>query len=502
MVSDLVNKEIRTNLFAFLIILFLTLLLSFPYVNVGLDRDEGAYLLIASKILHGGVPYRDILESKPIALYFFLTIPAYLFGNWIYGLRVFGFLLVAITAFIIFLIGKNLRDIELGFLSSFIFILLQLFTPSMLGFLILSETISNLFIVLAVYFLLFEKPDIKTASIVGLLSSLAFLTRQTAVLLVIITPIYIYYSKEIKQKSKYFCYFLLGALSIIAIFTLYLIINSAFWDAIYNTFLSMLDPSGPYATGEGASLNTFKFLVLLYFLFNGLIITILAIIGIKNLQNTKERFILLWLIFSIIFAQVSPSIFMHYYIIVLPALSLLAGIGCKKIFGIGKIFHKNKKIYYLTTLISIIAVAVLIIAQFSYFVPYPIFVMNGGKAYADTLSYNDEISIIEMLKNTSKDEKIFVFPSEPEIYYLTGKDPLSEKIHFNDVWFMQPNNDQLNKYTIQLLSEKRPKYVIIANNSFFESINKTSNGRIFIQYVDTYYHPSREIGIAQIYEIN
>ena len=502
MCCDIMDKEIQCNITAFLIILSITLLLSFPYSNVGLERDEGSYLLIASKILRRGVPYKDITENKPIALYFFLTIPVYLLGSWINGLRVFGFILIALTAFIIFLIGKNLKDIELGFLSSFIFILLQLFTPLMLGFLILSENISNLFIVLAIYLLLSKKLSPGVAFLIGILSSFAFLTRQTSLFLVAIIPLYIYYNKEIKQKFDFICYFLLGITLLIAIAAFYLFLNSALWDALYNTFLSMLDPYGPYATYDAGSLTSLKFYALFYFISDKLVIIFLMLLGIINLQNIKDKFILLWFFVSLISAQISPSMYLHYYIIILPALSLLVGIGSKSILEGGKIFYENKKIYHLFTLIFIIALSILLILQFSYFAPYPLFAMDTGKAYIDTLSYNEEILIANFIRNTSYDENIFVFPSEPQIYYLTGKDSISKMPLFNDVWFANANYSEINRLILQPLSEKRPKYIIIANNLHFEYINKTTNGRIFMQYVNKYYHPSREIGIAQIYEIN
>jgi 4-amino-4-deoxy-L-arabinose transferase-like glycosyltransferase len=500
---DLMSKEVKTNLIAFLILLFITFLFSFPYLNVGLERDEGSYFLIASKILRGSVPYKDITENKPIALYFFLTLPAYLLGNWINGLRVFGFIIIALTAFIIFLIGKKLIDIEFGFLSAFIFIFLQLFTPRMLGFLILSETISNLFVVLVVYLVLSKKLSPTIIFLIGLLSSVAFLIRQTSLFLVIIIPIYIYYNRR-KQKFNFIWYFLSGITLIIAIFVIYLFLNSALEDAFYHTFLSMSDPYGPYATYdiEGGSLTSTKFYALFYFIFDKLAITVLMLIGVMNLKNIKDKFILLWFLVSLIFAQISPSIYLHYYIITLPALSLLVGIGCTRILEFGKIFYKNKNIYYLFTLISIVALAILLIAQFSYFAPYPIFAMNGGKAYVDTFSYNDEIALTNMLKNTSEDERIFVFPAEPQVYYLTGKDPISKMPLFNDVWFAYADYNQLNKFLLQPLSEEKPKYIIIANNIHFEYINKTKNGRLFMQYVNKYYHLSSEIGIAQIYEMN
>lgn len=498
------QKEVKTNIAVFLSLLFLTLLFSFPYMNVGLERDEGMFLLMASKILRGGVPYRDMMDNKPILLYFFLTIPAYLFESWIHGLRLFGFFLVALVAFIIFLIGKNLRDTELGFLSAFVFIFLQLFTPRMVGYAILSETVSNLFAVAAIYLLLSKKLNLRTAFAIGILSSLAFLSRQTSLFILLIVPIYIYYNKEIKQKFKYLTYFVFGVFLLIAVFALYFAVNSATGDAMYNMFSSMLDAYGPYATyniTEG-SWDMLRFFAFLYVFSDKIALTFLMTIGVINLQNMKEKFILLWLILSLTFVLISPSIYLHYHILVLPAFSLLVGMGCKNILGMGKIFYKNKFVYYSFTIVSIIAIATLLVVQFSYFVWYPTYVMNGGKAYVDTLSYNDEIALMNILKNTTEDERIFVFPSEPQVYYLTGKDPINKMPFFNEIWFAHADYNQLNKFLLQPLLEKKPKYIIIANNIHFEYINKTENGRLFMQYVDKYYYISKEIGIAQVYEMN
>src|SRR3989304_6048980 len=43
-------------------------------LDLPLDRDEGAYAYIGSKLIHGTVPYRDAFDHKPPGVYFFYAL--------------------------------------------------------------------------------------------------------------------------------------------------------------------------------------------------------------------------------------------------------------------------------------------------------------------------------------------------------------------------------------------------------------------------------------------
>lgn len=47
-----------------------TIALSTNNIAVPLDRDEGAFLAVAQRILHGSIPYRDVFDHKGPGIYY------------------------------------------------------------------------------------------------------------------------------------------------------------------------------------------------------------------------------------------------------------------------------------------------------------------------------------------------------------------------------------------------------------------------------------------------
>src|SRR5262249_22169221 len=62
--------------------------IGFAYLNV----DESAYLAIGEAILHGAVPYVDIIDRKPVGLYLIYAFAAAIFPDPIIGARILGLL--------------------------------------------------------------------------------------------------------------------------------------------------------------------------------------------------------------------------------------------------------------------------------------------------------------------------------------------------------------------------------------------------------------------------
>ncbi len=72
--------------------------------------DEGQYILIAKKMLDGWVPYRDIVDNKPLGMYLSLIPAVLLGGKDMVKLRLYGALIASLTSFLIFLIGEKVKN--------------------------------------------------------------------------------------------------------------------------------------------------------------------------------------------------------------------------------------------------------------------------------------------------------------------------------------------------------------------------------------------------------
>lgn len=87
-----------------------------------LDRDEGAFLVIAQEILHGRIPYRDVFDQKPPGIYYLLagllalTKPLSITTR-ILTLRLFATLANALSAVGLLELGKHWWQRDVGRLA-------------------------------------------------------------------------------------------------------------------------------------------------------------------------------------------------------------------------------------------------------------------------------------------------------------------------------------------------------------------------------------------------
>lgn len=141
-------------------ILLATAMRFFSFFPSVINHDESTYIVIADAILHGQVYWRDVIDTKPIGIFLLFAFFQTVFGKSIIIIRLLAALWVAITAWVLFLVHKELilrhsnrEDIAGPIASGVIYI----FLTSVYTFYGVSpntELFLCLFIVVALYILL------------------------------------------------------------------------------------------------------------------------------------------------------------------------------------------------------------------------------------------------------------------------------------------------------------------------------------------------------------
>jgi 4-amino-4-deoxy-L-arabinose transferase-like glycosyltransferase len=468
----------RNNAWVLLLLIVLNILLTFyqPF-SKNFTVDEGQYLLIAKKMLDGWVPYRDIVNDKPLGLYLSLIPAVLLGGKDIVRLRLYGALIGSLTPLLIFLIGERLKNRWAGLISAFAYMLIGIF-PGFGGYLFITEPIANLFLVASFYILLFRKKTYSNFFLVGALATIACSIRQTCIFVFI--PIifgFICYGKRTDRK-KTIAAFLMG-MGVIAIpMLLYLTLNSALWDAVYWCVYA------PIRFGRGFGLEdkveTFgSFLSFFYPLI------LFAVVTLWDM--TRERKLLwLWLLSAFLMAQVSYSL-LHNYLVLGPPLSILAAIGGAELYerSRGKSRFAN---VYRGILIFLSASTILLI----FFELYTIAAIWKTKdIYGEQWAVSEYIS-----SHTSKDDGIFVFMDDPFIYYISEREPVTKMTFFWIEFLHYANDSEKNEYIFAPLEKSKPKYfvmepLIYGNDSSVLPVRR---------YLDENYTHVNDWGIFQLYE--
>lgn len=96
------------------LLVLVLLILAAPIVTYPLGRDQGEFAIIGMTILRGGVPYVDVWNPKPPAIFYTYATLIQLFGQTVWGLRLLDLFLFPIMAAALYDIGRRTDSPTLG----------------------------------------------------------------------------------------------------------------------------------------------------------------------------------------------------------------------------------------------------------------------------------------------------------------------------------------------------------------------------------------------------
>ncbi|MBL8156057.1 MAG: glycosyltransferase family 39 protein [Anaerolineae bacterium] len=122
----MIAQPARTRFFARIdrlapLILLVTTLLALPVITYPLGRDQGEFATIARGLLNGRVPYLELWNPKPPAIFYVYALAMSLFGQTEAALRSLDFAIVPLTAVALYFLGKRIAGRPLGLWAALIF---------------------------------------------------------------------------------------------------------------------------------------------------------------------------------------------------------------------------------------------------------------------------------------------------------------------------------------------------------------------------------------------
>lgn len=328
-------KSDRSFLIILGLILLSLLILRIPTFTEPLGLDQGLFSSVASGILKGQLPYRDLWDHKPPAIFYLYAAAFMVLGAKVGAIAFLEYVTVAlITAFIAFM-GKLLWGRSVGLTGAALF-----------GFFSLSsvfegywgrsqaEVLFSLFVVLGIFILLrFPSGSVFFPLLAGIFFGLGFTLKFSALLNFAPVATVIVFrepSLDRRQKLKSLLYLTLGCLLVPLVIFVYFWARGAaaelYWSVItFNKYYAQL--ASHQGLGARIFWNT------LGFVRNTALMWALALLGLAWLWEAKERrYILiffLWLFHALLSVWVQDKFYgYHFYPTLLP-LSLLAAKGAE-----------------------------------------------------------------------------------------------------------------------------------------------------------------------------
>lgn len=453
-------------------------------LRIPLERDEGEYAYAGQLLLHGIPPYKLAYSMKFPGTYVAYAITMFFFGQSIAAIHL-GLLLVnSATSALIFFIGKRLLNSTVGIVAAVSYALLSL-SPSVLGF----GAHATHFVVLpvlggALLLLNQQKPlGVRRRFVSGLLMGLGILMKQPALFFSFFGAIYLFLAdvraglglhKAIRRNMV----FIAGAviplvITFLALYYAGVFARFWFWTIHYAHEYGTLVPMSDarqiliHSVRDAIGLNWPLWM--------------LAGVGLltcfSNKSTGRSTAFLLGLLISSILA-VCPGFYFrsHYFILLLPAVALFAGVATNNISSILR--HQIIAVRFLPVLLFASCIAFLVFAQRDlFFLLSPIeasHTIYAGNPFPET------IKVAEYVRDhTDSSDTIAVLGSEPEIYFYSHRDSATGYIYTYPLMEAQRYAGQMQSEMIHEIESAKPKYLISATIDTSWLHSPRSENRIF-----------------------
>lgn len=463
-------------------VLVLTFLLRLRMLSIPLERDEGEYAYLAQLLLQGVPPYLHGYSMKFPGIFGCYAVIMGLFGQTPEAVH-FGLLLVDLSSSILlFLLARHLFDATVGMTAATCFFFMSM-SPSVLG------TAAH-----ATHFIV---PFILASSLItlqstsrrmlptftaGLSTGMAILLKQHAVFFMPLVLWCIFVSNPLNDNQqwtnvpKQLMIFTLGALAPFAI-----VCSLLYQDGVFEKFwFWTISYARQYVIEVPLLQGIENFIEQSFIVMKPLILLwVLAGFGIYlsvvRRNRFPSRFILVFTICALL--AICPGFYFrqHYYILLLPPLSLAAGVAVASL---------SDRSLWIKLTIPAMALAYPFLTNADHF-----FKWSPAEISRNIYGLNpfgESIAIAEFIRQNSRsDEKIAILGSEPQIYFYSGRISATGHIYMYGLMENQPFSKRMQSELINDIESSNPSIIVLARGLDSWCIGENSDKTI-LQWIPVY----------------
>jgi 4-amino-4-deoxy-L-arabinose transferase-like glycosyltransferase len=426
------------------------------FLHEPFERDEGWYGTIAQEILHGGIPYRDAIDQKPPGVFYLYAVGMAFFGHTTESIRIFTALYSSLTLLAVYWLARNLAGPVAGLCAGAVcaFVasapLLQASSSNSEVFMVLPLMLSACAFVSG-----YRSKSLLLLAISGFCVGLAMLIKTVALpylLLLVICALLFNRSAGYKGAVKNLVVFIIPPI-LLALFTmLYFYANGALADFMYWNVTVPLK----YSQGKSGVSGPQLPLVLNYLkgelIFPALLSLPAAIWLLLFKRNFPGVLVALLLPVSCLAVLLPGMNFPHYFIQLVPFMSVLAGIS------LALVIEGKRLIFWSAFPLIVIMFAFYLNSDYKFYLkmtPEELSFVKYGRSFVES-----EYIARYIRDHTNQDDYIFQWGFEPELYFLSQR--RTPVPYISSTILANMENPALSAQTmVATLMAKNPKYIII-----------------------------------------
>jgi hypothetical protein len=452
------------------LVMLLTCAIRFHLRNIPLERDEGEYAYSGQLMLQGLPPYKLAYNMKLPGTYAAYALMMAVFGQTTEGIRM-GVLVVNLAAiFLVFLLGRRFGGLTAGVVAAASYALLSV-SPSVLGFC----GHATHFVILAALggILLFLKAIEQDRKFLffcsGLLLGVGYVMKQPGAVFVLFGALYFLrtqYQPGIKWRAlaEPLGFYSLGA-TVPFLITCLLLWRSG----VFSTFwFWTVSYASQYASNNGLTMGAYYcYLIFGRVLTASVGIWLIAGLGViavclERRSTQRSQFLLGFLVFS--FLAICPTLAFrpHYFILMLPVVSVLAGVAVSAAANRLKAVTEKRSLRYAPYLLFVFALATSFYKQRDFFLETD--PNQACRSVYPLEPFPEAVPVADYIRqHTPENSTIAVLGSEPEIYFYAHRHSATGYIYTYGLMENQKYALKMQEQMITEVEAARPQTLVFVN---------------------------------------
>ena len=472
-------------------------------LDVPLDRDEGEYAYFGQLLLAGVPPYAQAYNLKLPGIYGAYALILAVFGQTPAGIRTGLILTTSATTVATYLLGARLGGSVVGVAAAAAFTALSL-NPAMLGFAAYAEHFALLPVVVGALVLWRDcrarRPILLLAC--GLLFGLGLLIRQSAGLFAVGAVVYLLVARGDDSAERprvgrrgAVAVFLAGAAAPLALTCLTLWTAGTFktfwfWVFSYARYYQA-DP----ATGWSNLARTLGAVVP-----STSVVLALAAVGlgavVRDPKRDRRTFVVVFTASALLGTMVGLQFRLHYFLLAVPALAVLSGIGLVAIGGLLATQPLRALRWALPGTLGLVAVV-----QPLYASRAVLFELGPGQVSRAIYGRNPFPESMEVARyireHSAAGDRVAVVGSEPQIYFYSARRSATGYIYTYPLMELQPYAPAMQREMIKEIEAAAPRFLVFvsATSSW---IARPGSDRTIFGWFEAYQRGFTRVGVVDI----
>lgn len=468
-------------------------------LDVPLDRDEGEYAYFGQLLLEGVPPYAGAYNLKAPGIYVAYALILAVFGQTTAAIHTGLLLVTSLTTILVYVLATRLAGAPIGVAAAAVFAV-QALNPKVLGTAAYAEHFVLLPIV-AGWLVILSPARARLRLLLfagGLLFGLALLCKQSAAAFVAGAVLFLLSgaSDGLGRRGRLGRAALLvagaavpPALVCVALWRAGTLHTFWFWVFVYGSTYS-----AGLATGWINLLRTLAMVAP-----TSSVVLALAAVGVAAVVRRggpARNPILLMLVSSCLGTAAGLHFRPHYFVLTLPALAIVAGIGLE---AVGRLTAGSRSMVLRVGMPAALAVAAvgqpILASQDVLFSLEPVRV---SRAIYGRNPFPESVEIARYIRErTRPDERVAVIGSEPQIYFYSGRRSATGYIYTYPLMELQPYASAMQRQMIHEVEAADPRYLVFVSATRSWLARPGSDQTIF-GWFEQYQRSFTKVGVVDI----